>query len=201
MLDYKAFITVLVIIFAFSLISKRLSKSALTPPMFFVLVGIIIGPTLLNLTSVGHNEILITVFAEVTLVMILFTDAIHICARCLLFNKILMRLLFIGLPLAIILGFLMARYFFAFPNYLYYLIIATLLTPTDVSLSQSLTTDENIPSNIRESIIAEGALNDGIISILLLFMIFLFNFASSVELYDDRNMVFYWTYFIFYSLS
>ena len=86
-------------IFIYSLVSHRIEGSIITAPMIFVGIGLLVSPEGLNTVAVGPGSPLILVFAEVALVLILFSDAARIDFTTLKGNRNLpSRLLGIGLP-------------------------------------------------------------------------------------------------------
>jgi sodium/hydrogen antiporter len=96
--------------------------------------------------------------------MVLFTDAAQ--ADLAVFRRsigLTQRLLVIGLPLTIVLGFLVALLLFpsldavtAAP------LLATFLAPTDAALGLPVVTNEAVPRKTREALNLESGLNDGI---------------------------------------
>jgi len=100
--DVGLFVAVL---FAYSLLSRRLERLSVSAPMVFVAAGIALGPHLLGWTSLeltGETGLLI---AEVALVVVLFADASRVDLSTLRENSGLpARLLGIGMPLTIALG-------------------------------------------------------------------------------------------------
>ena len=96
----------------FALISEQLQNSSLTPPMVFTALGIVIGPVLGLLHGDVANELVLQL-AEVTLVIILFTDATRIELGLLRRQYgLALRLLGIGLPLTVLLGAIVAALMF-----------------------------------------------------------------------------------------
>ena len=63
------------LVFFFGLVSALADRSPITAPMVFVTVGLLIGPLGFGLFEAGIDSDLVKVIAEVTLVLILFTDA------------------------------------------------------------------------------------------------------------------------------
>ncbi|MCH8984712.1 MAG: hypothetical protein IH943_11550 [Acidobacteria bacterium] len=59
----------------YSLVSKRLSTTAVTGPMVFVTAGLILGSDALGVLDVEASSDLVTLLLEVTLAVVLFTDA------------------------------------------------------------------------------------------------------------------------------
>ena len=90
-------------ILTYGLISRRAESTVLTPPIFFVGVGLAAaGLGLVHGHLDGH---LLHLLAEVTLVLVLFTDASRIdLSRLRREHAIPLRLLGIGLPLTILAG-------------------------------------------------------------------------------------------------
>ncbi|MGC1411322.1 MAG: cation:proton antiporter, partial [Acetobacteraceae bacterium] len=72
------------------------------------------------------------------------------------------RLLLIGLPLTIILGFLAAMALFPALDLLIAALLATLLAPTDAALGAPVVTNEAVHAETREALNLESGLNDGI---------------------------------------
>jgi NhaP-type Na+/H+ or K+/H+ antiporter len=81
------------------------------------------------------------------------------------------KLLLIGLPLTILLGFAAGVLIFDGLTLLEVAILATILAPTDAALGKAVVTNEAVPVNIRESLNVESGLNDGIcVPILFIFL-------------------------------
>ena len=110
--------------------------------------------------------------AELTLALVLFTDASNANLGVLKKNiGIPRRLLLIGLPLTILLGFGIGMLAFDGLTLLEIAILATMLAPTDAALGKAVVTNEAVPSNIREGLNVESGLNDGIcVPILFVFL-------------------------------
>jgi NhaP-type Na+/H+ or K+/H+ antiporter len=149
-------------IFAYSLISHRIEGSMVTAPMIFVAIGMLVSPEGLDILSLGANNELILAFAELALVLILFSDAARIDFRSLKANRSYpSRLLLIGLPLTIFLGSVIAILCFtdiALPEAA---LIGAILAPTDAGLGQVIVNSPKVPARIREALNVESGLNDG----------------------------------------
>ena len=161
-------------ILGLGLVSRRLERSIITPPMAYVLFGLLISSSALGLIQEVEitNEI-IKVLAEITLAIVLFTDASRIKLKLLRQEyKFPLRLLSIGLPIAIILGTGFALLLFPTKLNLWSAAaLATVLAPTDAALGQAVVNSSRIPASIRQAINVESGLNDGIcLPILLLFI-------------------------------
>ena len=72
------------------------------------------------------------------------------------------RLLLLGLPLTIVLGFLAAVALFPGLDLFAAALLATLLAPTDAALGAPVVTNEVVPAEAREALNVESGLNDGI---------------------------------------
>jgi NhaP-type Na+/H+ or K+/H+ antiporter len=105
----------------------------------------------------------VRVIAELTLVLVLFIDASTIDIHSLIQVKALpFRLLFIGLPLTMALGVLLALPFFWSMSLWTIALMAFILSPTDAALGQPVVTSPLVPQKIKEAINVESGLNDGI---------------------------------------
>ena len=152
-----------VLVFAFGLFSKLADKSPITAPMVFVGVGILASPLGLNLFEVKIDSEAVQVIAEVTLMLILFTDASTINLRSLAQEyKVPLRLLGIGLPLTMVLGIFVALPLFGEMSVWLIALMAFILSPTDAALGQAVVTSDKVPGDVRDSIGVESGLNDGI---------------------------------------
>src|SRR5215831_8136227 len=93
-------------VFGYSLIAGRVERSWISGPIVFAAAGVILGPTVLVLLRLDLDAADLRVLAEATLAMVLFTDAANADLRVLRSTLALPgRLLLIGLPLTILLGF------------------------------------------------------------------------------------------------
>ena len=147
---------------AYALVSRRLETTALTGPMVFVALGLIIGSGGLDLVDSGMDEGGIRVLAEATLVLLLFTDAIRIDLRRLQRQAELpSRLLAIGLPLTVVLGTASALLLFDLGLWEAAL-LAAILSPTDAALGHAVVSSPRVPTRIRQALNVESGLNDGI---------------------------------------
>jgi NhaP-type Na+/H+ or K+/H+ antiporter len=151
------------LIFAWGTLSARLERFDVTAPILFVLAGVLLthGP-LAPLGFAPSNE-LVKSLAEITLVLVLFSDASRVglrdlradAGRCL-------RLLGIGLPLTIGLGTLLAFALFHGMGIWLALLVGAALAPTDAALGAGVMVNPAVPARIRRLINMESGLNDGI---------------------------------------
>ncbi len=169
-MENLTFAVVALFILAFGAISGKISKTMITPPILFVAFGYLVGSGGLALVEVGAEHPLIHLIAEMTLVLVLFTDASQIdLVRLVKEHKIPLRLLAIGLPLTMVCGALAA--IGVFPNLSIWeaLVLAIILAPTDAALGQAVVSSELVPLKIRQALNVESGLNDGIALPILLF--------------------------------
>jgi NhaP-type Na+/H+ or K+/H+ antiporter len=87
------------------------------------------------------------------------------------FSAIPARLLLIGLPLTIAMGFLAGVLLIDYSSLLAVAVLATVLAPTDAALGKAVVTNDAVPDEIRQSLNVESGLNDGIcVPVLILFL-------------------------------
>ena len=162
-MDTTTFILVACFVFGFGLISKRLAQSPLTPPLVFVLLGVVFGPWGLGWLQLNIEHGAMHVLAELTLIVVLFGDAARIDFSALRQEVGLpVRLLGIGLPLTIALGTVVAKLLFPELEWLEAAVLGTVLAPTDAALGQAVVSNTGIPVRIRQALNVESGLNDGI---------------------------------------
>lgn len=147
----------------YGLVSRRLERSVVTPPMVFVAIGLLLGPDALDLIEGETQREIFHLLAELTLVIVLFTDAARIrFARLREDFAIPLRLLGLGLPLMLVLGTVTALIVFPGFGWLEAAILATVLAPTDAALGQAVVSNPRVPTRIRQALNVESGLNDGI---------------------------------------
>jgi len=147
----------------YSAIADRVERSLISGPILFTAVGLILGPYGLGVVRIEISGDGLRLLAELTLAMALFTDAANadfgIVRRNLGLPE---RLLLIGLPLTIVLGFLLAAIIFPSLSTLEMALLATMLAPTDAALGKPVVTNPAVPAVTREALNLESGLNDGI---------------------------------------
>ena len=97
-----------------------------------------------------------------TLVIVLFTDASAINSSNWKDDILPARLLGIGLPVAIALGWLLAAVLLGTLEIWEAAVLGTMLAPTDAALGKAVVSNERVPSRIRQALNIESGLNDGI---------------------------------------
>ncbi|MCI0472530.1 MAG: cation:proton antiporter [Ignavibacteria bacterium] len=163
MAEYPIIAFAALLFLIYGLFSKAAEKSVVTPPMVFVIIGIIASNFPVSFLNGGVNAPLVKIIAELALILVLFVDASTIDLKKLIKERRLpMRLLFIGLPVTMVLGTLIAIPLFPGINIWLILLMALILSPTDAALGQAVVTSELVPEKIRRTINVESGLNDGL---------------------------------------
>jgi NhaP-type Na+/H+ or K+/H+ antiporter len=159
-------------IFLYSIVAGRVERSAISGPIVFVIAGFLMGPFGLGwLTGDATNDDLRTL-ADLTLALILFIDAANADTSILKRQfRIPSRMLLLGLPGVIALGFGLAVLMFDGLSIYEAAILATMLAATDAALGKAVITNKAVPARIREGLNVESGLNDGICVPILLFFI------------------------------
>jgi NhaP-type Na+/H+ or K+/H+ antiporter len=158
-----ALASVAVALLAYAAASGRLSGTSVTAPMVFTACGLLFGTELLGLVDLSPLGDDVQTLAEATLAVVLFSDAARIDLRALRGEAAIpARLLGIGLPLTIALGFVVALPLFGGLGWAEALLLAVILAPTDAALGQAVVMLPGLPSRVRQSLNVESGLNDGI---------------------------------------
>ena len=131
--------------------------------MAFVVIGLLVGPHVLDGLDLAQTSSNVRSLAEATLALVLFADASRIDLRELRGELgVPVRLLGVGLPLTIVLGTLAAAVIFDQMTLWEAVIVGVVLAPTDAALGQAVVTDPGVPARIRQGLNVESGLNDGI---------------------------------------
>jgi len=169
---YETIAIIAVFVFLYSITSKGLELTPINGAVVFTAFGLIFGPLGLDLLSLDINSEGLRLLAELTLALVLFIDAANADIGILKKHfQIPQRLLLIGLPLTILLGFGFGFVLFDELSLFEIAILATLLAPTDAALGKAVVSDKSVPANIRQSLNVESGLNDGIcVPVLFVFL-------------------------------
>jgi NhaP-type Na+/H+ or K+/H+ antiporter len=145
---------------AYALVSRRLERSIITVPIFFVAIGIVAGPLLFG--DVPRGQVVVPVL-EATLVMVLFADASALDIRRWTGEPSLSgRLLGLGLPMTMLLGAIVALILFPGMSPWQAGLIGVILAPTDAALGQAVVANPRVPAVVSNAINVESGLNDGL---------------------------------------
>lgn len=163
--DHIPFLLSALLILIYGLFSHVSERLPITAPMVFVSVGILVSPLGFGLYEVHVNAQAIKMLAEITLVLVLFIDATEINFSDLKKRQshIPLRLLGIGLPLTILLGFITGVVLFEQMDLLVIALVALILSPTDAALGQAVIKSKLLPDAVKQPISVESGLNDGIV--------------------------------------
>jgi len=159
-------------IFIYSLVAGRVERSVISGPMVFVTVGFLLGPFGLNWLKGDATSDDLRTLADLTLALILFIDAANADMSILKKQfRIPSRMLLLGLPGVIALGFGFAVLMFDGLSLYEAAILATMLAATDAALGKAVITNKAVPAQVREGLNIESGLNDGICVPIVLFFI------------------------------
>src|ERR687897_2310716 len=160
------------VVFAFGLVSRRLEGTVLTPPIVFVAAGFVFGPAGLGLVDFTLDDHTVLLLGEITLAIVLFTDAARTNLSALRQNEgFPLRLLGIGMPLTIALGTASAALVLTDLTFWEAAIVGTVLAPTDAALGQAVLSNPRVPVRVRQVLNVEAGLNDGLsVPFLALFL-------------------------------
>lgn len=187
-MDIQILALVALSILVFGVISGRTEKSPLTPPMVFVTIGLALA--VLGLLELDAESRFFHLLAELTLVLVLFTDAARIDLRQLVRqHRIPVRLLAIGLPLTIVAGAALALWLFDGLGLWPAAVLAAILAPTDAALGQAVVSNKSVPVRIRQALNVESGLNDGIALPAVVILL------SCMAMMEGAQSAGYWTLF------
>ncbi|MGL5844375.1 MAG: cation:proton antiporter [Aeromonas hydrophila] len=171
-LIYQNLAVLAAFLLVYSLIAGRFESRLVNGPLLFLLMGWLLGPGGIELLSLSIDSDGIKLLAELTLVIVLFSDAANTNWQVLLANRALpIRLLLIGLPLTLAAGALFGHWLFPDLPLLELALLSTILAPTDAALGKAVVSNPAVPAPIREGLNQESGLNDGIcVPVLLLLL-------------------------------
>lgn len=169
---YQNFFILAAFVFLYSIVAGRLERTPINGAFVFAAFGLAFGPLGLGFLDLRIDAEGIRTIAELTLALVLFTDAssadLGVLKRSI---RIPERLLLIGLPLTILLGFAAGVLIFDELTLLEVAVLATLLAPTDAALGKAVVADKRVPANMRQGLNVESGLNDGIcVPVLFVFL-------------------------------
>ncbi|HMJ80296.1 MAG TPA: cation:proton antiporter [Candidatus Dormibacteraeota bacterium] len=147
---------------AYALAAGRLNRLSIGPALVFVVVGALAQVALPDRLPELEAEA-VRLLAEVTLALVLFTDASTLDLRGLRQEAgLVLRLLAVGTLLSIAAGSLLAAALFPELPIGVLLLLGASLAPTDAALGQAVVADSRVPVRIRQLLNAESGLNDGL---------------------------------------
>jgi len=171
------------IVLVYGAVAGRLERSPVSGALVFMGIGLLLGPVGLGALELSVDTGDLRLLAELTLALVLFVEAADADLVELRRSfQIPTRLLTIGLPLTIVLGFALGLPIFPGLTLLEVALLATMLAPTDAALGKAVVTNPDVPPSIREGLKVEGGLNDGIcVPVLFAFLALAVGSASSED--------------------
>jgi len=169
---YENLAILAIFILVYSSVAGVVERSWISGPIVFTCFGLLIGAEGFDLLSWDTNHETVSDLAEATLALVLFTDAAGAHTGVLRKTSMLpARLLLIGLPLTILLGFGIGSLIFDGVSLFAIALLATMLAPTDAALGKAVVTNESVPDEVRQALNVESGLNDGIcVPVLFVFL-------------------------------
>jgi NhaP-type Na+/H+ or K+/H+ antiporter len=169
---YVTLAVLAVFVFLYSAVAGGVERTRISGPMVFTVVGLVVGPLGLGWLQPELDNQALRTLADITLALVLFIDAANadlgVVKRSMVIPR---RMLIVGLPLTIALGFGAGLLVFDQLSLFAVAILATMLAATDAALGKAVITNKAVPSRIREGLNVESGLNDGIcVPILFLFI-------------------------------
>ena len=162
----------ILVVFLYSLVSRRLERTIITAPILFTSAGMLIAVVPEALTELALDRKVLLLVAEAGLVMTLFTDASRVSPRTLRgYAALPVRLLSTGMLLTIALGALCAKVVLPSLTWWEAGILAAILAPTDAGLGQVIVNSPRVPQRIRQALNVEAGLNDGLAVPFMMFFI------------------------------
>lgn len=148
---------------AWVVVSGALVRHNITSPLLFTVAGYLLGNPDWGPLSIDIETSSVHVVAEVTLALLLFSDAARVNLTQLRRDSSLpLRLLGIGLPLTLLFGGLLAWLLLDDLTWALAAFVGAALAPTDAALSAQVISDERVPMRLRAALNVESGLNDGI---------------------------------------
>lgn len=146
---------------AWALVSRRAERFNVSMPIALMTLGV--GARAMGWVEVELSDSTVLTVAEVTLALVLFSDAARIeLDRLRRDRAIALRLLLVGLPITIALGALFAHLLIPGIGLALAAVIGAAVAPTDAALGAAIVEDERVPAFVRRMLSTESGLNDGI---------------------------------------
>ena len=171
-LDTELIVAIAASVVLWGVFSARLEVFNVSAPIAFVVAGLVLANRPLSAVDVHVRSESLRTLAEVTLALLLFSDAARVNLRVLRHDaRVPLRLLLIGLPLTIALGTAIAVLLFPDLDPWAAAVIAAAVAPTDAALGAQVVGDRRVPQRIRRVLNVESGLNDGIATPFVSFFI------------------------------
>jgi len=159
----------LIVVLCWSLVAGRLHAAPVTGPLVVTIAGLLLSTT--SFIPLESATVVTHALAEITLVVVLFSDASRINLSHLAQDFCLPRqMLLIGLPGAVILGTVVGLLVLPELGFWSAALLAAILAPTDAALGEAVVSSKQVPERIREALSTESGLNDGLVLPLVLLL-------------------------------
>ena len=166
----SAFAVLMSIVIAWAVLSDRLARWNISGPLVLSVAGFVLANETWGLVPIDIEAPSIQLLTEITLALLLFSDAARVNIASLRRDvQVPARLLGIGLPLTVILGALGAAWLFRDISWALAGFVGAALAPTDAALSAQVIDDKRIPIRVRRALNVESGLNDGIVTPIVVF--------------------------------
>jgi NhaP-type Na+/H+ or K+/H+ antiporter len=160
------------LILGWSVVSGALARHDITGPFVFAASGYVLANPDWGPLTVDVDTASVHLIAEITLALVLFSDASRVNVVDLKNDfAIPTRLLGVGLVLSVILGSALAGWTLGGIPWALAGFVGAALAPTDAALSVAVINDERIPVRPRRVLNVESGLNDGIVTPIVVFML------------------------------
>jgi len=162
----------IVLVYLYSLLSRRLEGTVFTIPLVFSVAGIALVLAAPGLVRRDVQSPVWLMLAEITYAIVLFNGATRVNLRTLRRQmQVPGRLLVIGLPLTILFGTLAATLVLPDLSLWEAGALACILAATDTGLAELIVSSPRVPACIREALNAESGLSDGLVVPLLMLFV------------------------------
>ncbi|MDE3271082.1 cation:proton antiporter domain-containing protein [Pseudoalteromonas sp. G4] len=171
--EYTLFVVITCVLIAYSLFAKRIHQLNITGPMFMLTAGLIYSFVFYGTSKIDVELTSFQIYIELTLALILFSDAAKTKLAVLTHSYAYpLLLLLVALPITFALGSLLGSLLFTELPFLHIALLAIILTPTDAALSSNFIENSKIPEQTREAVNVESGLNDGLAVPIFLLLLY-----------------------------
>lgn len=144
------------------LLSDLADRSVLSTAVLFLLAGFLVGPGMLNLLPLTHDDPIVRHLAELALFSVLFTDGMRAAIGDVVRAwQLPGRALLLGMPLTLFATALLA-YFLAGVTWIEALLLGAILCPTDPVFAAAIVGKKEIPGRLKHLLNIESGVNDGL---------------------------------------
>jgi sodium/hydrogen antiporter len=162
--------SLVLVVLVWALVAGRLAMLSITTAMAVVVVGMVLTAGSNPVIRIDLDTRIIERGVELTLAILLFADATVLPGSILRRERrVLTRLLTIGLPLSLIIAWLVGFALFSPREAWLLAVLAVIVVPVDLAPAVAIVRDQRVPERLRDIMNVEAGLNDGIAAPLFLF--------------------------------